>query len=445
MADPATLNPVPELVWGRGDRMQEMSMNVARSAIDCAPPVCRHCGSALTLTLADLGLSPVANDYVDPDDYLKPEPIYPLEALVCRDCRLVQTRDVMPAASIFRDDYAYFSSHSTSWLNHARTYVEAMMQRFDLGPSSRHVEIASNDGYLLQYSQAKGIRCLGIEPCESVALAAREKRIETRSEFFGRASAVRLKQDGWLADLITANNVMAHVPDINDFIVGIATLLASDGVATLEVQHLLKLMQRHQFDTIYHEHFSYLSLIAAKRIFEHAGLRVFDVEELETHGGSIRFFVCHEAAPHATTVNVERVLDAERAYGLDRDAIYVAWEESVKQTKRDLLELLIALKRQGKRIVGYGAPAKGVTLLNYCGIGRDFIDFTVDRAPSKQGRYLPGVRIPILEPDAILEAKPDFVLILPWNLKGEIKAQLSAIKSWGGQFIVPVPKATIED
>jgi hypothetical protein len=422
----------------------EFPMNKSIPAIPGATPKCRHCAHDLTLKLISLGLSPVANDYVEPADYMKAEPFYPLEAFVCSECRLVQTRDLLSASDIFRADYAYFSSHSSSWLDHARTYVDYMSARFGLGAASRHVEIASNDGYLLQYSLSKGINCLGIEPCESVALAARKVGVETRIEFFGREYGQTLRSEGWAADLITANNVLAHVPDINDFVGGIKMLLAPNGVATLEVQHLLTLMQRHQFDTIYHEHFSYLSLIAGQHIFSKAGLRVFDVELLETHGGSIRFFVCHPEASHVESPRVAEVLSKERAYGLDRDEVYIAWNESVKETKRALLELLVSLKRQSKTIVGYGAPAKGVTLLNYCGIGVDFIDFTVDRAPSKQGRYFPGVRIPILPPEAILQAKPDYVLILPWNLKQEIKAQMEEIRSWGGQFIVPVPKATIE-
>ncbi|CCD84528.1 putative SAM-dependent methyltransferase [Bradyrhizobium sp. ORS 285] len=408
-------------------------------------PKCRHCGDDLTLKLIDLGASPVANDYVDPAHYMRAEPFYPLETFVCRECRLAQTRDLLAASDIFRADYAYFSSHSTSWLEHARSYVEAMAGRFGLGPASRHVEIASNDGYLLQYSLQKGINCLGVEPCESVAKAARAKGIATRIEFFGRDCARVLREEGWSADLLTANNVLAHVPDINDFVGGVKILLAPEGVATFEVQHLLTLMQRHQFDTIYHEHFSYLSLIAGLRIFARAGLRVFDVELPETHGGSIRFFVCHDDASHAESSNVADVLARERAYGLHDDAIYVAWNEQVKETKRALIELLTALKRDNKKIVAYGAPAKGVTLLNYCGIRTDFLDFTVDRAPSKQGRYMPGVRVPILPPEAIFEAKPDYVLILPWNIKNEIKTQMAEIRRWGGRFVVPVPKATIED
>jgi hypothetical protein len=423
-------------------RSQEVGMSSSSASLQ---PECRHCSSELTLSLINLGLSPVANDYVSPANYAKAEPFYPLEVLVCSNCRLAQTRDMMAAEDIFRADYAYFSSYSTSWLDHARTYVEDMSTRFGLTAASRHIEIASNDGYLLQFSKAKGIKCLGVEPCESVALAGREKGIETRIAFFGESYAKSLVAEGWTADLITANNVLAHVPAINDFVGGVKLLLAQDGVATFEVQHLLKLMQRHQFDTIYHEHYSYLSLMAGLRIFAKAGLRVFDVELPETHGGSIRFFVCHADASFDDNPNVARVLAEEQAYGFDGDAAYVTWNESVKATKRDLLELLIALKRDGKTIAAYGAPAKAATLLNYCGIARDFIDFTVDRALSKQGLYLPGARIPILAPDAIFEAQPDYVVILPWNLQDEIKAQMRGIRSWGGRFIIPLPKPMIED
>jgi hypothetical protein len=420
-------------------------MNLRIPATVGLAPKCRHCDEDLTLQLISLGVSPVANDYVDPANYMKAEPFYPLEALVCRQCRLVQTRDLLAAPDIFRADYAYFSSHSTSWLEHARSYLDYVVSRFNINADSQHIEIASNDGYLLQYSLKMGIRCLGIEPCESVALAARDKGIETRIAFFGREYARRLMAEGWSGDLITANNVLAHVPDINDFVGGVKILLAPKGVATFEVQHLLTLMKRHQFDTIYHEHFSYLSLIAGQRIFAKAGLRVFDVELLKTHGGSIRFFVCHEDAGHAESQHVAEVLANERAYGLDADAVYTEWNESVKETKRALLQLLTSLKRAKKKVVGYGAPAKGVTLLNYCGVGTDFLDFTVDRAPSKQGRFLPGVRIPILPPEAIIDARPDYLLILPWNIKDEIKTQMAEIRSWGGRFIVPVPNATIEE
>lgn len=420
-------------------------MAFAAPSVLGTPPKCRHCGSSLSLTLVDLGLSPVANDYVDPEHYNKPELFYPLEVRVCGDCRLVQATHSLAANEIFRADYAYFSSHSSSWLNHAKTYVDAMITRFDLTETSRHIEIASNDGYLLQYSMANGIKCLGIEPCESVALACREKGIETRMEFFGVDYAKKLVAEGWSGDLITANNVLAHVPDINDFVAGVKILLAAEGVATFEVQHLLNLMQLRQFDTIYHEHFSYLSLIAGLRIFAKANLRIFDVETPQSHGGSIRFFVCHAQSTHPNSPRLADVLASERSYGLDNDEVYRTWYESVKETKRSLLDLLVRLKREHKTIAGYGAPAKATTLLNYCGIRGDFLDFTVDRASSKQGRYMPGVRVPILAPEAIFEAKPDYVLILPWNLTKEIKSQINAIKSWGGRFIVPIPTAKIED
>jgi hypothetical protein len=410
-----------------------------------AGPACRHCGADLHLILADLGSVPVANDYIDPERHGGMEPFYPLQVLVCTECRLAQTHDLISRDDVFRADYAYFSSHSTSWLKHARVYVEQFTARFGLGAGSCMVEVASNDGYLLQYAQRAGIPCLGIEPCRSVAMAAMAKGIPTRMDFFGRATARTLRSEGIAADLITANNVLAHVQDINDFVGGAAILLAPEGVATFEVQHLLRLMQRNQFDTIYHEHFSYLSLLAARNVFERAGLRVFDVDELATHGGSIRFIVCRNEASHVDTPAVARVLQEELDYGLGTDAVYERWSNDICKVKRDLLKLLISVKEEGKSIAAYGAPAKGVTLLNYCGIARDFIDFTVDRAPSKQGRLMPGVRIPILAPDAIMERRPDYILILPWNLKSEIKSQLSGVKEWGARFILPIPTPVIED
>ena len=406
---------------------------------------CRHCDRQMHTVLANLGASPVANDFLDPAHLGRAEPFYPLEVLVCSNCRLAQTNDVLGADDIFREDYVYFSSHSTTWLEHARTYVGRMIARFGIGPGKSWVELASNDGYLLQNVKAAGIASLGVEPCRSVAEAAIAKGIDTRIEFFGVEGARRLAAEGWAADVITANNVFAHVPFINDFAGGIAALLKPEGVATIEVQHLLRLMQRNQFDTIYFEHFSYLSLIAGMKIFESVGLRVFDVEEPTTHGGSIRFFLCHHNAAHARTDNVSRVLDEELAYGLDTDGAYEAWAERVRETKRALLALLIAIKREGKTIAAYGAPAKGVTLLNYCGIGRDFIDFAVDRAPSKQNLLMPGVHIPVHAPDEIFARKPDYVLILPWNLKDEVMAQMAAIRAWGGRFIVPIPAPVVVD
>ncbi len=407
------------------------------------PVLCRHCQAEVTLQLVDLGVSPVANDLLEAAQLEEEDRAFPLEVLVCQKCRLAQTRDTLAPEEIFRADYTYFSSHSSSWLKHAQAYVGAMVARFGLAPGSVHVEIASNDGYLLQYSQAAGLSCLGIEPCESVALAARAKGIETQMAFFDVALGARLAQNGRPADLITANNVFAHVRDINGFAAGIKALLAPEGVATLEVQHLLSLMQNMQFDTIYHEHFSYLSLIAAQRIFASVGLRVFDVELVPTHGGSIRFFVCHQNAAHAQCPGVERTLAAEHAYGLQEDAVYQAWGKRVHADKSTLHAALTALKQAGKTLIAYGAPAKGVTLLNYCCVGRDLLDFTVDLAPSKQGRFMPGVRLPILAPAAIAEKKPDYVLILPWNLSEEIRAQLAYIGAWGGQFLVPVPALQI--
>ncbi len=408
-------------------------------------PNCRHCHAPLTITLADLGMSPVANDYLLPSQHTLMEPFYPLEVLVCSSCRLAQTRDLLGAGAMFRDDYAYFSSHSTSWLDHARRYVEEQRARFDLTSTNLVVEVASNDGYLLQYVRDFGIGAVGIEPCQSVADAAIAKGIDTRVTFFGRGAARALAAEGLYADLLVANNVLAHVPDINDFVSGVAILLKADGVATFEVQHLLRMMERRQFDTIYHEHFSYLSLIAAKKLFEAADLRVFDVEEIATHGGSIRFFVCRADASHAETGNVARVLKDEHDYGMHTDAVYERWGAAVHASKRNLLRLLVDLKDAGKSIAAYGAPAKGVTLLNFCGIGRDIIDFTVDRAPSKQNHLLPGVHISILPPDALFERKPDYVLILPWNIEAEITTQCAGIREWGGKFIVPVPDARIID
>lgn len=408
-----------------------------------SPIHCRSCAAPVTLELVDLGNLPIANALIEPEDASKDDPVFPLRVLVCQHCRLVQTQDVLDPKDLFRPNYTYFSSHSSSWLGHARAYVADMIARFGLKPGAMHVEIASNDGYLLQYSRAAGLDCLGIEPCESVALAARAKDIPTHMAFFDAALGAQLAASGRSADLITANNVFAHVRDINGFTAGIKALLAPQGVATLEVQHLLSLMQNGQFDTIYHEHFSYLSLIAARAIFARAGLRVFDVELPPTHGGSIRFFVCHDGAAHAPCPGVERVLAAEHAYGLDSDGVYQAWGKSVAAGQHALHEALSALKEQGKSFIAYGAPAKGVTLLNYCGVGRDLLDFTVDIAPSKQGRFLPGSHLPIFAPEVIAEKKPDYVLILPWNLSAEIQAQLAYIKEWGGQFILPIPKPHI--
>jgi SAM-dependent methyltransferase len=371
------------------------------------------------------------------------EPYYPLHAWVCDRCWLVQLEAFESPQEIF-GDYAYFSSYSDSWLEHARRYTAAMVPRLGLGPASQVVEIASNDGYLLQYFHAAGIPVLGIEPAANVAEAARARGVTTRVEFFGERLGRQLADEGFAADLLIGNNVFAHVPDINDFAAGFAPALKADGVLTLEFPHLLRLIAERQFDTIYHEHFSYLSLGTVQRVLERHGLRVFDVDELPTHGGSLRVHACRSgSARWMRTPAVDEVLSREASAGLGRLETYTAFDEAVKSTKREILSFLIEAKRAGKRICGYGAPAKGNTLLNYCGIGTDFIDFTVDRNPAKQGTLLPGSRIPVRAPEAIAEARPDLVLILPWNLRDEIAAQMAHIREWGGRFVVPIPSPVV--
>lgn len=399
---------------------------------------CRHCHGDSSLIVADLGMSPVANSF-PPFGRSEPDPLYPLRVFVCRDCRLVQTEDFRRPQDIFGEEYTYFSSYSTSWLRHAKTYVGDMIARFSLPRGARHVEIASNDGYLLQYSRENGLETLGVEPSLSVALAAREKGIETRNVFFGEECAKGLVAEGLSADLVTANNVFAHVPDVNDFAAGIRRILKPEGVATVEVQHLLRMMQKNEFDTIYHEHFSYFSLLSAKSIFEEQGLRVFDVDELETHGGSLRFYLCLADASHLESSRVSKLLDEERAYGLDRDEVYAAWSREPEQIREEFRAMLTDFKSKGLTVAAYGAPAKGVTLLNYCKIGPDLIQFTVDRTPAKQGHFIPGVRVPIYGPEEIERRKPDVVVILPWNLKCEIMGQLSHATGWGARFAAAIP------
>jgi SAM-dependent methyltransferase len=345
---------------------------------------------------------------------------------------------------LFHGDYAYFSSFSESWLEHARDYVEMMVARFGLDASAQVVELASNDGYLLQYFQEKGIPVLGVEPAANVAGAAREKGIPTLERFFGVETAKALAADGKQADLLLGNNVLAHVPDTNDFVKGMKNLLKPDGIVTMEFPHLLQLMERNQFDTIYHEHFFYLSFLSVRKIFAHHGLEIFDVEELWTHGGSLRIFARH-AEPKCGTVElrVNDLLERERKAGMDSLEMYQAFQDQVHRAKWDLLSFCIEAKEQGKRIVGYGAPAKGNTLLNYCGIGGDFLDYTVDRSPQKQGRYLPGSHIPIFAPDKIRETRPDYLLILPWNIRDEIMEQMREVRTWGGKFVVPIPKVEV--
>ncbi|MGC1303389.1 MAG: class I SAM-dependent methyltransferase, partial [Caulobacteraceae bacterium] len=401
---------------------------------------CRHCGAPLSALLADLGVSPVANDYLRAEALDGPEPFYPLAVYVCGDCKLAQLHDYLRADEVFREDYAYFSSYSTSWLAHAERYATQMTARFALAQGSRVVEVASNDGYLLQYFKSRNIQVLGVEPCASVARHAVEERgIPTRVCFFGAETAQKIRDDVGPADLMVANNVLAHVPDINDFVRGFALLLAPDGVATFEFPHLLQLMQHNEFDTVYHEHFSYISLLAAERVFARAGLRIFDVDQLSTHGGSLRLYACRTEAVHPEAEAVAEIRRLETDNRLGEMATYADFADRVKGVKRELLRLLIAEKENGARIVAYGAAAKGNTLLNYCGIGRDIIDYVVDRSPFKQGMFLPGTRIPIRSPEYMRTDKPDVVLILPWNLADEIQNQLSYVRDHGGRFITAIP------
>ena len=405
---------------------------------------CRFCATPLRTSFADLGTTPLSNAFIHPDQADRPEPVFPLHAYVCDTCRLVQLEPVATPADIF-SDYIYFSSYADSWLRHAETYAAAMVRRFNLTPRSLVVEVASNDGYLLQYFAQRGMRVLGIDPAANVAKAAEARGVPTLVEFFGRDLAEKLAVGGRRADLVIGNNVLAQVPDLNDFVAGVRVLLQPDGVATFEFPHLLRLMRENQFDTIYHEHFSYFSLLTAQRIFAAHRLRVFDVEPLWSHGGSLRLYLCHDGnAGLATGERVEAVLDEERAAGLDRLDAYAGFAEQVRETKRKLLDFLIAAKRAGKRVAGYGAPGKGNTLLNYCGIRQDFLDYTVDRNPYKHGRFTPGTHIPIHAPEQLRLTRPDYVLILPWNLKDEIMAQHAYIRDWGGRFIVPIPEVRVE-
>lgn len=405
---------------------------------------CRLCGAALTRTFVDLGMSPLCESYVPADRVDAMESFYPLHALVCGSCFLVQLKEYVSAEAIF-SEYAYFSSFSTSWVKHAADYCSEMIDRLGLGPESLAVELASNDGYLLQHFAPLGVPALGIEPAANVAQAARDKGIETIVDFFGERLARQLVLKGRAADLVIGNNVLAQVPDLNDFVAGIRILLKPGGVATLEFPHLERLIAENQFDTIYHEHFSYFSMVTIDRLARRHRLRVIDVEELPTHGGSLRVHLAREESRWPVSPRVGTLLEREIAAGFADLATYSRFAEQVKQTKRRLLSLLISLKEEGSSICGYGAPGKGNTLLNYCGIGPDFLDFTVDRNPYKHGRLTPGMRIPILPVEAIEAARPDYVLILPWNLRDEIVRQMRHVGDWGGRFIVPIPRAQIVD
>ena len=411
---------------------------------------CRSCGARLRYSVVDLGLSPPCQNVVRAQDLGRGETFYPLHAFVCHECSLVQIDAVVPPEAIFEGEYAYFSSYSDSWVEHARRYVDDAAGRFALGPDSLLVEVASNDGYLLQHAVARGIPCLGVEPAANVAEAARQRGVPTRVAFFGRDEAERMRAEGITADVVAANNVLAHTPHLNSFVAGLAVLLAepgpdrAGGVATLEFPHLVELIDHNQFDTVYHEHFSYFSFTAVRRVFARHGLTLFDVETLPTHGGSLRVYARHDADDaRPVTDRARQMLAREQAWGVDDLAPYAAFAERVRETKRGLLDFLISARRDGQTVVGYGAPGKGNTLLNYCGIGTDLVDYTVDRNPYKQGTWTPGARLPVHDPSRIAETRPDYVLILPWNLRDEIAAQMAHVREWGGRFVVPIPAVEV--
>jgi hypothetical protein len=406
-------------------------------------PSCRFCGAALRHTFTDLGMSPPCESNLSANQLNQMEAFYPLHVFVCEDCFLVQLEEFVSPENIFTE-YAYFSSYSDSWLAHAKAYTEMMVERFHLGRDSLAVELASNDGYLLQYFVEQGVPVLGVEPAANVAREATKKGIPTLVKFFGLQMASEMVRDGIQADLIVGNNVLAQVPDVCSFVAGMKTLLKPQGVVTLEFPHLMRLMEGNQFDTIYHEHFSYFSFLTTMKIMGRFGLAVFDVEELSTHGGSLRVYARHaECTAHPVTERVRELAEREEEAGFTRLETYFSFDEKVKETKRRILTFLIDAKRAGKSIAGYGAPGKGNTLLNYCGIRTDFLDYTVDRNPYKHGKFLPGTHIPIFPPEKIRETKPDYVLILPWNLKNEICEQLSYIREWGGKFVVFIPEVEV--
>jgi SAM-dependent methyltransferase len=429
--------------------VQATSANILTAdAADTPPigargPACRFCGAPLRHTFVDLGMSPLCESYVPPDRVAAMEAFYPLHAKVCASCLLVQLEEFVTADAIFTE-YAYFSSYSDSWVAHARTYVDMAVERFGLGPGSLVMELASNDGYLLQHVVERGIPALGIEPAANVARVAQERGIETVVEFFGRDLARRLAAEGRAAQLLAANNVMAHVPDLNDFVGGIGLVLAPTGVATIEVPHLLRLVESNQFDTIYHEHFSYFSMLTARKVLEAHGLELFDVDELKSHGGSLRLYAQRaDTGRRPVTSRVAELAERERSLGFDTLEAHRSFSHQVNETKWRLLEFLIARRREGKRIAGYGAPGKGNTLLNFCGIRTDLLEYTVDRNPYKQGQFLPGTHIPIKHPEALEQDRPDYILILPWNLKEEIVDQLAYAREWGAQFVVPIPEVQV--
>jgi SAM-dependent methyltransferase len=411
--------------------------------VSAGKPTCNFCGIELTDTFVDLGEMALANSYLAEANLAKPEPRYPLHVRVCQSCFLVQVEPAVPAEEIF-SDYAYFSSYSDSWVAHAGAYASMAAGRFELGPDTLVAEVASNDGYLLKHFVAAGIPVLGIEPAANVAKVAEENGVRTEVAFFGRETAGRLCAKGLAADLMAANNVLAHVPDLNDFVGGFPIMLKPDGVATFEFPHLLNLINEVQFDTIYHEHFSYLSLLAVEKILAAHGMAMFDVEELQTHGGSLRVYARHaDSARHEDGPGLDIVRDKERAAALDQPGAYAGFEPRVAAVREALLDFLHTARSEGKTVAAYGAAAKGNTLLNYCGVDAGLIPFVVDRSSAKQGRYLPGSHIPIFAPAKIAEEKPDYVLILPWNLKDEIMAEMAHVRSWGGRFVTAIPELCI--
>jgi C-methyltransferase C-terminal domain/Putative zinc binding domain/Methyltransferase domain len=430
---------------GEPMEMETGTTQAARGAATAANFNCRFCGGELRHLILDLGMSPLCESYVPEERFDAMEPFYPLRVYLCHDCLLVQLRQYVAPEDIFTE-YAYFSAFSDSWVEHGRIYAERIVDDLGLGSDSLVIEAASNDGYLLQHFVGMGVPVLGIEPAKNIAPAAEARGVPTVTEFLTERLGRELAAQGRQADLLIGNNVLAQVPDLNGFVAGLRALLAPEGVLTLEFPHLVRLIEENQFDTIYHEHFSYFSLLATVRLFAAHGLAVFRVEELPTHGGSLRVYVRHagsrgsEAEP-----SVERMLARERALGMEQPSYYLAFSERVKETKRALLEFLIRIRRDGASVAGYGAPGKGNTLLNYCGIRTDLVDYTVDRNPYKQGRWLPGTRIPILHPDAINETKPDYIFILPWNLKSEILRQLDFARRWGARFFTAIPALEVSD
>ncbi len=419
-----------------------MHLKNYKGAIKMSHKKCRFCHSLLTDTFLNLGVSPLANSFVAPENLDKMEPFYPLHTFVCNNCLLVQLDEFESPQNIFHD-YLYFSSFSSSWLLHAKQYVDMAIKRFSLTSHSQVIEIASNDGYLLQYFQQENIRTLGVEPARNVAEVAIQKGIPTKISFFNNNLAKQLREENLQADLIVANNVLAHVPNLHDFIAGLKTLLKPDGVITIEFPHILNLISSKQFDTIYHEHFSYFSLLCIQKILLHHNLQVIDVEELSTHGGSLRLFIKHLNKNITISSNVTKLIQKETDHELHKLDCYLLFSKQVEQLKLDILKFFIEAKSSNKQIIGYGAPAKGNTLLNFCGIGKEFLPYTVDKNPHKQGFHLPGTRIPVKSPDKIRQTKPDYLLILPWNLKEEIMEECSFIHEWGGKFLIVIPKVEV--